>query len=183
MRPLIVTQNITVDGSIEMLDDWFDPAAQDADQLEIQQRDSDPCDAILLGRQTFEDFRGYWPLQEDDRTGITQELNTIEKIVVSSTLTDPAWDRTRIIAGDPVDPVRELKAGEGGEISLTGSITLCHAMFDAGLVDEIRLWVFPHVQGRGRHLVGDGWHGRLELLEHRAFASGVTYARYAPRAA
>ena len=178
MRPLIVTQNITVDGSIEMLDDWFDPAAQDPDQLEILDRDSAACDAILLGRQTFEDFRGYWPLQEDDATGITEELNTIEKLVVSSTLTEPGWARTTVIAGDPVAAVRDLTAGEGGEISLTGSITLCHAMIGAGLVDEIRLWTFPYMQGRGRRLVGEGWTGRLALLEHRAFTSGVTYARY-----
>lgn len=61
MRPLILTQNITADGSVEMLDDWFDPMAQDADQARIVARDSAACDAIRLGRQTFEDFRGFWP--------------------------------------------------------------------------------------------------------------------------
>ncbi|MEE1650247.1 dihydrofolate reductase family protein [Brachybacterium sp. J144] len=181
MRPLILTQNITVDGSIEMLDDWFDPAADDPGQREITRRDSAACDALLLGRQTFEDFRGYWPQQTEDTTGITEELNTIEKIVVSTTLTDPQWGNTTIIAADPVAAVAELKRGDGGEISLTGSITLCHTLIAAGLVDEYRLWTFPYVQGRGRRLVPDGHRAPLTLLEHRAFGSGVVYTRWSPR--
>ena len=88
MRPLILTQNITADGSVEMLDDWFDPMAQDTDQARVLARDSASCDAILLGRQTFEDFRGFWPQQTEDTTGVSDELNTLQKYVVTSTLTD-----------------------------------------------------------------------------------------------
>ena len=82
MRPLVITQNVTVDGSIEMLDDWFDPLDSPPDQHEILQRDSAACDAIVLGRQTFEDFRGFWPEQTDDATGITDELDQLDKYVV-----------------------------------------------------------------------------------------------------
>src|SRR5699024_2995404 len=82
MRPLVITQNVTVDGSIEILDDWFDPLDSPPDQHEILQRDSAACDAIVLGRQTFEDFRGFWPEQTDDATGITDELDQLDKYVV-----------------------------------------------------------------------------------------------------
>ena len=181
MRPLILTQNTTADGSIEMLDDWFDPMAQDGDQAEILARDSAACDAILLGRQTFEDFRGFWPDQTDDATGITDELNRIAKYVVTTTMTDPAWQHTTLLAGDPVEAVRELTQQDGAEISLTGSISLCHTLIAAGLVDEYRLWTFPYVQGRGRGLFPDGHRARLALAEHRAFSSGVTYARWVPQ--
>lgn len=183
MRPLVITQNMTVDGSIEMLDDWFDPADDPPDMHEILTRDSAACDALLLGRQTFEDFRGYWPLQTEDTTGITEELNSLEKYVVTSTLTDPAWQHSTLLTGDPVTEVRALKQQEGREISLTGSITLCHTLIAAGLVDEYRLWTFPYVQGRGRRLFPDGHRTPLRLLEDRAFASGVTYTRWAPRSA
>ena len=54
---------------------------------------------------------------------------------------------------------------EGAEISLTGSITLCHALIAAGLVDEYRLWTYPYVQGRGRRLFPEGFQQRLEPLE------------------
>ncbi|WP_114853149.1 dihydrofolate reductase family protein [Brachybacterium sp. YJGR34] len=180
MRPLVVTQNMTVDGSIEMLDDWFDPTASPPDQHEILQRDSAACDALLVGRQTFEDFRGYWPLQEDDRTGISEELDRLEKYVVSSTMTDPAWQHSTILTGDPVEAVRALTGTEGREISLTGSITLCHTLIAAGLVDEYRIWTYPYVQGRGRRLFPEGHRTPLHLLEQRAFSSGVTYTRWAP---
>ena len=66
MRKLVITQNITLDGSIEMLDDWFDPQLQDEDLLEESHRQDANADALLVGRQTFEDFRGYWPNQTAD---------------------------------------------------------------------------------------------------------------------
>jgi dihydrofolate reductase len=62
---------------------------------------------------------------------------------------------------------------------VTGSITLCHTLIAAGLVDEYRLFVYPVVQGRGRRLFPDGYESpRLRLLEAKAFRSGITYARY-----
>lgn len=94
-RTLAITQNITLDGSIEMLGDWFDPTdhsgADDSDLLEESHRQDRNADALLLGRQTFEDFRGYWPKQTDDTTGITDYLNRVRKYVVSSTMADPDW--------------------------------------------------------------------------------------------
>lgn len=181
MRPLVITQNITADGSIEMLEDWFDPTGSPPDQQAILQRDSAACDAILLGRQTFEDFRGFWPEQTDDTTGIADELNQLAKYVVSTTMTDPAWQHSTVLTGDPIEAVAALMQEEGAEISLTGSITLCHALIAAGLVDEYRLWTYPYVQGRGRRLFPEGFQQRLEPLEHHAFSSHVTYTRWSPR--
>ena len=84
LRTLAMTQNITVDGCIEMIDDWFDPeshAAQDNSDVleEIRRQDAD-ADALLLGRQTFEDFRSYWPEQTDDTSGITAYLNQVREV-------------------------------------------------------------------------------------------------------
>lgn len=179
MRPLIITQNLTVDGRVEMLDDWFDPQAQPADALEVVRRDSASCDALLLGRRTFEDFRGYWPQQTDDATGISEELNALQKYVVSSTLTDPQWENSTVIDADPLAAVRQLMRRPGGEIEVTGSIELCHALIRAGLVTEYRLWTFPHVQGRGRRLFPDECRLRLQLLESLSFSDGTVYSRWA----
>ncbi|CAM5604251.1 hypothetical protein SGRI78S_06512 [Streptomyces griseus subsp. griseus] len=162
MRTLAITQNITVDGSIEMITDWFDPQGQPgvdmSDVLEESHRQDARADALLLGRRTFEDFRGYWPLQTDDPTGIAAYLDQVPKYVVSGTLTDPGWRNATVLTGDPVEEVRRLKAEEGGkDIVLTGSITLAHALIAAGAVDEYRLFVHPAVQGRGRRLFPDGY--------------------------
>ena len=181
MRTLVITQNITLDGSIEMIGDWFDPQADADDMMAELRRQDETADAVLLGRQTFEDFRSFWPLQTDDPTGITDYLNQVRKYVVSSTMTDPGWDPTTVLAGDPVPAVRELKAQPGRDIVVAGSITLTHALVAAGLVDEYRLFTFPVVQGRGRRLFPDGVEvPQLRRLDAKNFDNGVTYAAYAP---
>lgn len=181
MRNLVITENITLDGSIEMLGDWFDPTAQDEELLAKMQRLSADGDALLLGRQTFEDFRGFWPEQTDDTTGITDELNEVDKYVVSSTMTDPQWQNSTVLAADWLAEVRRLKEQDGKEIGVTGSITLCHDLIESGLVDEYRLFVYPVVQGRGRRLFPDNFElSSLKLLEARAFQSGVALLRYLP---
>jgi dihydrofolate reductase len=180
MRTLVITQNITLDGSIEMLDDWFDPQLQDDDMLEESHRQDAQADALLVGRRTFEDFRAYWPVQDDDQTGITDYLNNVTKYVVSSTMTDPAWENSTVIAADPVDTVRALKSEPGRDIVLTGSISLAHTLIAADIVDEYRLFIYPVVQGRGRRLFPDGTApSRLRLLDTKAFRSGIVLLRYA----
>lgn len=186
MRTLAITQNITVDGSIELLGDWFSPQGQDdvddSDLLEELRRQDSRADALLTGRQTFEDFRGYWPALTDDPSGISDYLNRVQKYVVSATMTDPQWENSTVLSGDPVSEVRALKQQPGLDIVVTGSITLCHTLIQAGLVDEYRLFVYPAVQGRGRRLFPDGYGiPALRLLEARSFRRGITCSRYAPR--
>lgn len=182
MRKLVITQNITVDGSIEMLDDWFDPSLQDADLLAETHRQDADSDAMLLGRKTFEDFRSYWPQQSDDQTGITDYLNKVDKYVVSSTITAPGWANSTVLNGDPTARVRELKAAAGKDIVVTGSITLTHALIEAALVDEYRLFVYPAVQGRGRPLFPRGTAGPplRRIGEPMSFGSGIVLLRYQP---
>lgn len=179
MRTLAITQNMTLDGAVEMLGDWFDPADQDPDQLAELHRQDATCDAVLLGRQTFEDFRGYWPEQSDDQTGVTDQLNSVTKYVVSSTMTDPQWQNSVVLSGDLVEEVRALKEQPGQDIVATGSITLCHALLSAGLVDECRIFVHPAVQGRGRRFFPDGFEAsRLRILDGKTFGNGVAYLGY-----
>lgn len=182
MRKLVITQNMTLDGSIEMLGDWFNPQGQadQSDLIEEIHRQDEQSDAFLTGRQTFEDLRSYWPQQAEDPTGVTSYLNEVTKYVVSSTITDPQWQHTTVLSGDPVSEVRSLKEQQGKDIVITGSITLCHTLIEAGLVDEYRLFVYPVVQGRGRRLFPDGFElPRLTLLEARSFTGGILYSRYA----
>ena len=184
MRTLVVTQNITLDGSIEMLGDWFDPQgqakAENSDLLDELYRQDRRADGFLVGRRTFESLRAYWPQLSDDPTGIRDYLNRVQKYVVSSTVSDPEWQNSTVVSGDVVEQVRALKEQPGQDIVVTGSIMLCHTLIEAGLVDEYRLFVYPVVQGRGRRLFPDGFEcPGLRLLEAKSFRSGITYSRYA----
>jgi len=178
-RRLVVAENISANGVIEFLDPWFDPAQEDNDLLEVVRAHTATEGALLLGRQTFEDFRGYWPLQTDDTTGFTAHLNQVQKYVLSSTLSDPAWDNTTVLSGPLEEEVRTLKATPGGEIGITGSISVVHALMRADLVDEYRLFVYPVLTSRGRNLVPDGLSMLdLRLEDSQSFRSGVVLLTY-----
>ena len=180
---IIITQNMTLDGRVEMLDDWFDPQAQDEELTAELMTQSANEDVLLLGRQTFEDFRGYWPLQTDDTTGVAAHLDRVDKRVVSTTMTEPGWQNTRIIGGDPLEAVTALRDEPGRDAILTGSITLAHALISAELVDEYRMFTYPVWQGRGRGFFPDDAPApRLQLADGKTFpASGVAYTAYVPK--
>ncbi|MGG5259852.1 dihydrofolate reductase family protein [Phycicoccus avicenniae] len=179
MRTLAVTQNITLDGRIDMLGDWFDSQADDPALRSESARQMAAADSLLVGRGTFESFRGHWHDLEGDTTGVSAYLDRVDKYVVSSTLDDPGWAGTTVLGGDWLDRVAALRDEEGGDIVCTGSVTLVHALFEADLVDEVRLFQYPVVQGEGRGLFPDGWSTRaLELAETQVYGTGGGYQRW-----
>jgi dihydrofolate reductase len=122
-------------------------------------------DAMLLGRVTYEGFAEAWP----SRTGeFADKMNGMPKYVVSRTLHDPSWANTTVIDGDLADAVAGLKREFDGDVLVAGSIRLVRALLEQGLVDELRLMVFPTVLGAGKRLFGDTDAPiRLRLTESR----------------
>ncbi len=177
---LVITQNITIDGVVEQNDqtgDWFsvaDGAAHTTDLEETLRQMMSEEDGQLYGRKTFEAMRGFWPAQTDDETGVTDHLDTVDKYVISTTMSDPAWENSTVLSGELLDEVRSLKDRPGSNLGVTGSISVCHALIAAGLVDEYRLLLYPVVVGAGRQLfAGEGPDTRkLELVEAKPFTSG-----------
>jgi dihydrofolate reductase len=183
MRELIVTQNITLDGVIDAAGGWFDPSGDEgvdhSDVIAAVTEGMAASDALLVGRVTFEQLRGYWPLQADDVTGVRDHLNHVEKYVVSQTLEDPAWERSTVLRGPLLDRVRELKAQPGKAVVATGSMSLMPELIAGSVVDEYQLFVYPVVLGRGRRLFADATGvPRLHLAEARPFRSGIMLLRY-----
>ncbi|WP_028045794.1 dihydrofolate reductase family protein [Cellulomonas sp. URHE0023] len=181
---LVVTENITLDGVVDLSDTWFRPAgAGGAHDVELEaelRRQDETCDAMLLGRRTFEDFRAYWPRQLDDTTGITAQLNRVTKYVVSSTMDDPGWANSVVLRGPLAGDVSRLRAAPGADVVVTGSVSVVRELVGSGVVDEYRLVVHPAIAGHGRRLFdGSGALG-LDLTESRRFASGVLLLRYVP---
>jgi dihydrofolate reductase len=183
VRELIVVENITIDGVIDLAGGWFAPGGGDdndqSDVLDALREQRAAADALLLGRVTFVDMRGYWPLQTDDASGIADYLDNVNKYVVSTTLTDPNWANTTVLQGPLVEAVQALKASPGRDIVTTGSMTLTTDLIAAGLVDEYRLFVYPVVTGQGHRLFANATEvPSLRLEEVRPFRSGIVLLRY-----
>jgi dihydrofolate reductase len=119
--------------------------------------------AFLLGRRTFDIFRGYWPDQTDPANPIARTINSRPKYVVSTSLgqAEVTWrgqhpDTARLIKGDVVAAVRALKEETGDELQVWGSGDLLQTLLRHELVDRFRLMTFPLVLGSGRRLFNDG---------------------------
>ncbi len=172
----VLTENCTADGVIDLAGGWFDPSDQtDRELLTVTRAHMAEQDAILLGRTTFESFRGYWPNQTDDATGIADHLNRVQKYVLSTTLQDPGWEPTTILRD--LSDVRALQ-DRPGRLGVTGSISIAQQLVDADLIDEYRLFIYPVLVGDGPGIfAGDDRRG-LDLVEATSFPSGVTLLRY-----
>ena len=119
--------------------------------------------AFLLGRRTFDIFRGYWPDQTDPANPIATAINSLPKYVVSNSLSEAeaAWrgehpGTARLVAGDVVAAVQALKDGPGDEVQIWGSGKMLQTLLPHQLVDRFRLMTFPLVLGSGRRLFNDG---------------------------
>ena len=125
--------------------------------------------AQLFGRVTYEVFAAAGPSRVGD---FADRINSAAKYVVSNTLKDPQWQNTTVISGDVVAQIGELKDRINGAILVAGSGTLVGTLLGAGLVDELRLMVFPTVLGRGKRLFPDGIDRlKLKLTESRQVGS------------
>src|SRR3954471_6985450 len=114
MRKLIVSAWVSIDGvfDADTMPQWFFPF----DSIERQQyitKGIMDCDAILLGRKTYEMLASFWPYQTNDDMGPASKLNSMKKYVVSSNLKKAGWNNTTIISGDIVDEIKKLKAQNG----------------------------------------------------------------------
>jgi dihydrofolate reductase len=121
--------------------------------------------ALLLGRVTYEGFAEAWPSREGD---FADKFNGMPKYVASTTMGEPEWNNSTVIAGDVAGAVAQLKADVDGDILVNGSATLVSALAEHGLVDEYRLMVFPVVLGAGKRLFGDASEAKgLKLVDSR----------------
>ena len=147
MRTLIVSEFVTLDGVMgapggertHPHTGWvMDYAGPEQEKFKFQEVLN--ADTLLIGRVTYESFAGAWPTYQGE---FADRMNGMPKVVVSSTLTDPAWNNTTVLGGDVVAGVTELKQQDGGPIMVHGRKTLVHTLLDNDLVDELRLMVFP----------------------------------------
>lgn len=138
------------------------------------------AESLLIGRVTYEGFAGAWP-GRDDEAGFAAKMNAMPKHVVSTTLSNPTWTNSTVIAADVRGAIRKLKSEDGGPILVVGSRSLVHSLYAEDLVDEYRLLVFPLVLGSGRRLFPDDSPNKrgLHLTQTQGFG-GVQLQIFCP---
>jgi dihydrofolate reductase len=147
MRKIINSTYITLDGVIQNPQDWPALGSLSDTGSTLQTELLLSCDAVLMGRHTYDGFAPVWSPRSGDP--YTDHINTITKYVVSTTLTDPEWNNTTVIDHDPLDTIRDLKQQPGADIVQYGFGSLAHALMAEGLLDELRLWIHPFFVGTG----------------------------------
>jgi dihydrofolate reductase len=136
-------------------------------------------DYFLCGRRTYEMFAKAWP----NATGpYADRLNSIPKLVASTTLTEPlTWNAT-LLKGDPIAELRKIKETNGGDIVMYGSAVLMRSLLDNKLIDQLDLMICPVVIGTGQHLFDEGYNQtELEPAGHTALSTGITILSYHPK--
>jgi dihydrofolate reductase len=162
MGKIVVSENVTLDGVVQ------DPAGAEGfgrggwvgrvgergrvEAAKVLLDEALGAEAQLFGRRTYEFLAARWP----SRSGaLAERLNNMPKYVVSSTLKNPDWNNSTVLAGDVVQKVSKLKEGLDGEIVVAGSIRLVRTLMENDLVDELRLMIYPVVLGAGERLFGE----------------------------
>ncbi len=162
MGRIVISENVSLDGVIQ------DPAGVEGferggwvgrigdrgreEAASVALDEALGAEAMLLGRRTYEFLAARWP----SRSGpLAERLKSLPKYVVSSSLSHADWNNTTVLRGDAVAEVSKLKHEIDGQIIVAASFQLWHTLMEHGLVDELRLMIYPVVLGAGERLFGD----------------------------
>jgi dihydrofolate reductase len=180
VRKVVAVELVSLDGVIESPEEWAF-SYSNKEMEEANAAGMAASDAMLLGRVTYEGLAAFWPNQPGG-TPLVDYINSVRKHVVSRTLEEPLdWNNSTLMEGDVAEAVADLTRQSGKDITIIGSGALVRSLLRAGLLDELRLMVHPVVLGGGKRLFeGGGDRMSLELVESKAFATGVLYLIYRP---
>jgi dihydrofolate reductase len=126
----------------------------------------------LLGRRNAEGFLGFWPSVAGDENadprdrGYAKWLVDTDKVVLSTTLTEAPWERTRVVNAPAADVVTDLKSTGTGDILVNSSASVIKALLAADLIDRLYLIICPEIAGGGQRLFDDGLPGSKWMLTH-----------------
>jgi dihydrofolate reductase len=186
MGRIVVTEFVSLDGVIEAPGGgeefkhagWTFEISRGEEGDKFKLDEALEAEALLLGRVTYEGFAAAWPAMEGE---FADKFNGMPKYVVSSTLGEGEWNNTTVLSGDLVEEVSRLKQETEGDVVVHGSAQLAQALLEQGLVDELRLMVFPVVLGSGKRLFGTASEKTpLKLASSQTVGDGVAILIYEP---
>jgi dihydrofolate reductase len=186
MGRIVVTEFVSLDGVIEAPGggEEFEHAGwtfefdrgEDGDTFKFDELME--AEAQLLGRRTYEGFAAAWP-SSTDQVGFADKMNSMPKYVLSTTLESAEWNNSTILRS--LDDVAKLREELDGVILVAGSAQLVQGLLEHGLVDELRLMVFPVVLGSGKRLWGEtADKKRFRLADVKTVGEGIAILTLRP---
>ena len=182
MASLIVYEFLSLDGYFE------GPEGQEMDFVQAgflpsMERDIAnqyaTVEAFVMGRRTFDSLAAYWPTEAAAGEHLVDYMNGRTKLVVSSDPDVSAWVNSKHLGDAPLDTLAERKTTARGDMMVIGSGSVVRGLLEAGLVDELRLLVFPVVLGAGRRLFDSSLSQmELRLTHSHAFENGTLGLHY-----
>jgi dihydrofolate reductase len=186
MGKIVISTNATLDGVVQDPDGqegfqyggWFKKFVgadlQEWDKLVTEEALG--AAALLLGGRSYD----WFAKRVTSRPGEwTDRVTQLPKYVVSTTVKDPEWNNSTLIAGDVVKQLSELKQKVDGEIIVYGSYQLVRTLIEQDLADELRLFVFPVVLGTGARLFdGISKTTATRLIDTRVVGEGLVFYAY-----
>jgi dihydrofolate reductase len=184
VRKIVANLFISLDGVVEEPGDWHFPYFNDEMGAAVDAV-LGSADTMLLGRKTYDDHAAAWPEREaagDEDAEFAKVLGDARKIVVShQRMEEFPWRNSEQLQGDLVEAVTALKQEPGGNIAMSGSISVVRQLLAAGLLDELHLLVHPIAVRKGMRLFDEGDRRvPLKLISSEAFSTGVLHLVYGP---
>ena len=185
MRKITAGLFIALDGVVEAPDQWHFPYFNEEMGAAVGAT-LGAADTVLFGRKTYDSFAGAWPEREavgEEDADFAKTLGDARKIVVSNQKLEFTWRNSEQLEGDLVEAVTALKNEPGGNIALSGSVSVVRQLLAAGLLDELHLLVHPIAVRKGMRLFDEGETPiPLKLISSETFETGVLNLVYGPAA-
>jgi len=173
---------MALDGVVEAPDEWHFPYFNDEMGAAVGAT-FETTDTMIFGRKTYDSFAGAWPEREaagEEDAVFAKALGDMRKIVVSNQKLEFTWRNSEQLEGDLVEVVTALKNEPGGEIGLSGSVSVVRQLMAAGLLDELHLLLHPIAVRKGLRLFDEGEPTiPLRLIAAETFSTGVMNLAYA----
>ena len=193
MRQIVVSTFISLDGVMQApggpqedrsgdfeFGGWTFPHFDKATAGAMDDIFGQPFD-LLLGRKTYDIFAGYWPHVSDPASTIAPLFNRATKYVASRSNPALTWQNSKLLGGNVVEALNQLKRQDGPELLVQGSGDLLQTLWRHGLVDAFTVMIFPVVLGKGKRLFGDGVVPTgLKLVMEKTYPTGIIVAKYVP---
>ncbi len=133
---------------------------------------------LLLGRFTYDIWAPYWPSQKGP---IAEKFNAIKKYVATQTLKEANWNGTILLNEDTIEQVKALKNSDGTDLQMWGSADFIQSLLENCLIDQMNIWIFPVILGKGKKLFKEGTvPGNFKLTRHTVSTTGVIITTYEP---